>query len=649
MSELGHSYVIDPDVSGSVNLYTQGEVPRASLLDVLEQLLKLNGQAIVAQEDFYVILPIAKSPKVPGAILIAPEQIVRPEEKEEAPEEAPEGQDPAEPAEPPPTQEVEVASSAAKTVLTFEDLTKGLDDQTGVVTYIIPLHFVPSSEMVKMIQAFVSDGMYNKATEVAEDLGKIFAPDDQAGGVRIIAIERLNSILIISNAPNVLADVKEWLGKLDAPDSTATLKTFIYQVENNVAGNIAEILGQLFSDGTGLPSGPGEDRSDDTQQTTRGQRQQAGFVPEQGGQYGRYQQMLGQRQLGPQLTDYRSGDSIRAAVVTDNVKIIVSALDNSLVIQATDSDYQFLLQTIRQLDVLPRQALIEARIYAVELRDDLSFGVSAFLRALGTDNGPATTGSLSAPGEGTAGGALSIATRIAIGGERQLDLFFNALRTKTDVEILEAPSLLVVDGTEAQINVGAEVPVTTASFGDPIQGGASTTFVNSIQFRPTGTTLLITPRISASGIVTMEVAVEVSNATGQALTPTINRNYVRTSLIAQDNQTVAIAGVISESLDNAQDRIPVLGDIPVIGALFGQTSKKKRRFELIFLITPKVIRTLRSSAELTLEFKRGLRNAYDFIDRVEAEDMLTSEKHIREEAEQQQRLQEQQEKEQPPE
>jgi len=314
------------------------------------------------------------------------------------------------------------------------------------------------------------------------------------------------------------------------------------------------------------------------------------------------------------------------AVVTGNVKVIVNEYNNSLIIQATQADYDFLLDTIRQLDVLPRQCLIEAKVYAVTLTDDLTFGVTAALEkrgALGTNETatPATTATLGV------GGALNIMTRTIIGAERQLEASITALRATTDVELVEAPRLLAMDGMQATFNVGAEVPVTTASFGDPIQSGSSTSFVNSIQFRPTGTTLLISPRISASGIITMDLAIEVSSSSSagasgeeQNLTPTIDRSYVETSLIIRDGQTVAIAGIISDHASFNRNRIPLLGDIPILGYMFGSTTRQKSRKELIFLITPHVVPNLPTATELTLEFKRALRKAYGFMRDKEAQE-----------------------------
>ena len=692
MKELGHSYILDPEVAGTVNLFTHQEFSKEKLFGVLEQLLKMNGQAIIRQDDLYVILPIGQSATIPGPILKRPVS-ARPEAESEPAQGPPAGQQPPSP---PPgagpgnpaaaaiAQQPETPQPTTITIPEQPSESEQLAGEEGVITYIVPLHYIPSADMVTMIKAFVSDGAqvvdfqsaniliitdyrasieqaleiirlldteyfevntvdlvpvrYHQAIDVAEDLAQVFAPGEKAGGVRIVAIERLNSILVVTHAPEVFRQVMTWIDKLDAPSGGSNIRTYVYSVENNTANNIAEILSQLYSDGAGLPSGGGTPEEQESLQAASQERQRArqreesAFLPEQQGRLGMGMGGgSGGLPLGPALGGRAASSGVRAVVVAGDIKIIVNEFNNSLVIQGTEADYQFLRQTIELLDVLPRQVLIEAKIYAVELRDDLSYGVSWFLQNRLENPDPAhpTTGSITRVGE-EGGGGISAATRIFVGAGRQLDIAVDALRAKTNVEILESPTLLVVDGTEAQINVGAEVPVTTASFGNPLGGGGSS-FVNSISFRPTGTTLLMLPRISASGIVYMDLAIEVSNATGPALTPTINRNFVRTSLIARDGQQIGIAGVISDSYDVSSDRVPIIGDIPYFGALFGQTQKNRRRFELLFLITPHVIRNLPTAVELTLEFRRGLRNAYGFIEKKETEEKELKEQRRQEE------------------
>ena len=780
MTELGYSYVIDPSVSGTVSLFTMDDIPKKTLFRVLEQVLKLAGQAIVKQEGIYVVLPIGKSPRVPHKILARPPSSgasravpapvqEKPDAREEEPETAPPGREspesdplegpaavvspggtapapgaalPGETATPaaaalsqeegsPAAEQAASQATPGPTVLTPEESEEALrlEDEEGIITYVIPLHYLPSEDMIEIVKPFVSEGAtvvnlvsvnillitdyrrniqqalnlirmldteyfsintvdlitirHNHAVDVATDLSVVFSPSEKGGGVRIVAIERLNSILVVTHAPAVLQEVKTWVAKLDTPSTNTNLKTYVYEVENNTAAYIADVLGQLYYQGLGLPTGgtdPTDPQSGDQAQRTPTQdpgflRQQRGYggyggMGGYGGGYGGYGGMGGYgggyggygggyggygggyggygggyggygggmggyggygggyggsygggRGMGPSLFGRSlSRPSGIRVVSAGDIRIVVNDFSNSLIIQSTEADYRFLLETIRQLDKLPRQVFMEARIYSVELRDELSFGVAAFLRGRQADaTGPPTTGSISGTSEGGGGGALSMVTKAFIGAQRELEAAITALRSRTNVEILEAPTLLAVDGMQARINVGAEVPVTTASYGDPITSGVASAFANSINYRPTGTSVLIMPRTSASGIVTMDLAIEVSQAAGSSLTPTISQNYVETSLIVRDGETVAIAGIISDSSDQSRSRVPVLGDIPVVGALFGRTSKNKRRSELVVFITPHVIHGLPTAVDLTLDFKRALRNAYHTINRKDQE------------------------------
>jgi len=662
MGELGYSYIIDPRVEGTASIHTMGEIPRESAFEILEQLLQMNGQGIVRQDGVYVIVPLGEATKIPHELIVNPE--VTSEPQEGAPQPPAQQQPPAEPGSgqlQPAPQPAQQAPPAQETVVSTlsppQEPGPAENREEGVLTYVIALHYIPASEMITLITPFVSNGAniinyataniiiitdypenvqqalkliqlldteyfdittvdlvpirFNQAGDVAADLAHVFVPGAPAG-VQLVVIERLNSILVVTRSPAVFQEVQRWIEKLDLPSSGTNIKTFVYLVENNTATNIASILSQLYQDGLGIPALAGGEVQEGQPQQPGTPAGQARFVPSP------QQQLQGAYRsptLGPSLSGRpMSRQSDIRAVVTANIKIIVNEFNNSLIIQATEAEYQFLLQTIRQLDVLPRQVLIEAKIYSVELQDDLSFGVASFLDARAADLGPALTGSIST------GGALSLSGRAFLGSSRQVTAIISALSAKTNVELLEAPRILALDGMQAQINIGAEVPVTTASFGDPLQAGSASNFVNSIQFRPTGVTLLILPKISASGIVTMDLAIEVSSASGATLTPTINRNAITTSLLVRDGQTVAIAGIISDQLSNSRTRVPILGDIPILGALFGQTTRNKRRAELIFFITPYVIRNLPTATELTRDFQRALRTAYDFIDRKEREE-----------------------------
>ncbi len=286
------------------------------------------------------------------------------------------------------------------------------------------------------------------------------------------------------------------------------------------------------------------------------------------------------------------------------VRLVADDMNNTLIIQGSAADYNYLLETIKRMDILPRQAIIDARIFEIDLTDDLSFGVSATLQGR-TAGDHLTTGSISADT-----GALSVATFAFIGNSREILMNLNALRSKTKVRILEAPSVLALDGTPARIQVGGSVPIPAQTYTPPV-GGATT----GVNYTDTGTSLYITPRISASGTVTLQVYHDVRNQSQPSLLgPTFTTTNVETTLAVKDGESVAIAGLIRESDSNGRSGVPFLSDIPILGALFGQTKHSSTRTELLIMITPHVIRTPDRFREMTQDIKDSLRNVGKYAD-----------------------------------
>jgi general secretion pathway protein D len=321
-------------------------------------------------------------------------------------------------------------------------------------------------------------------------------------------------------------------------------------------------------------------------------------------------------QLGPRLGGgpTMSATMLRGGAFTglqDTVRVVADDINNTLIIQASQADYAYLSETIKKLDVLPRQAIIDARIFEVDLNDQLSFGVAASLQARTTDPHLTTAGI-------GATGALTAGTFAFVGNSREILANINALRSKTKVRILEAPSVLALDGTMAQIVVGGEVPYRGASY---ISGAGGAT--SSVQYRDTGVSLIVMPRISGSGTVTLQIAQEISSpgSNDPNLGPTFNKTSVSTTLAVKDGETVAIAGLIRTSDSNARSGVPFLSEIPLLGALFGQTNRTAIRSEVLILITPHVIRTPERFQEMTQELQDSLRNVRKVVGKSEQDNL----------------------------
>jgi general secretion pathway protein D len=300
-------------------------------------------------------------------------------------------------------------------------------------------------------------------------------------------------------------------------------------------------------------------------------------------------------------------------------RIIPNPFDNTLLIQGTRQEYESIVRLLRDIDVAPRQVLIEAKIYEVNLTGALASGVSAFLQRRGA----------STPGGGSAGrdfvaslanGGVSMSAGALIGRSRELLAFLSVQETTQQARVLSAPSIVATDSVPASINVGTEVPTLTAQAVTGAQQAGSSLFANSIQNRQTGVTLQIAARVNPSGIVTMTIGQEVSAPTpppaGADLgiqSPSFSKRAVQTQVTVQDGDTIAIGGIINESNGNSSAGIPLLHRIPILGAAFGSRSYNRERTELIIFLTPRVIFDQNDIVDATEELRSNLKRLSKYI------------------------------------
>ena len=263
---------------------------------------------------------------------------------------------------------------------------------------------------------------------------------------------------------------------------------------------------------------------------------------------------------------------------------------------------------IRKLDVVPLQVLIEASILEVTLNDDLNYGVEWFFKNR-LDSSYTGQGQLDLGDAGIAALAPGFSYTI-ISSAANIRIALNALEEVSEVNVLSAPSLMVLANHTATINVGDEIPIPTRQSISNIDPAAPT--VNEIQFRNTGVTLEVTPRVNNSGLVTMEIKQEVSQAidttTSNIDAPTIQQRQISTTVAINSGETIVLGGLIQDIQSNSDSGIPFLYKLPLIGKLFGQTSDSARRTELIILLTPRVVRNNNDARQITDEFRRKLRS-----------------------------------------
>jgi len=290
-------------------------------------------------------------------------------------------------------------------------------------------------------------------------------------------------------------------------------------------------------------------------------------------------------------------------------RIIPNPYNNSLMIQATPQDYEQILNLLRDMDIPPRQVLIDARIYEVDLGSSLSSGVAATLQAAGGANASPDAHHFLAS---LAGSATNLSDGFLVGRTKELLAAVQVLEGETKAKVISAPSVIATDSIPASINVGVEVPTLTAQAVTGAQQNGTSLFANTIASRNTGVTLQITAQVNPSGIVTMMINQNVSApeaaSAGQIQSPSFSNRTVSTQVTVQDGDTIAVGGIITESNTFSTTGIPYLNRIPILGAAFGTRSYAKQRTELIVFMTPRVIYDTNEIQDASDELKGRLKH-----------------------------------------
>jgi len=597
-AELKMNYIVDPNVKGVANINTLGELRQEDLLPLLQTILRTNGATAVQSGSFWRIVQSKEALRIPIPI----------------------DQD-ASGASLPPDDRV-MMNIVSLRFVTAADMSKILSNYLSEMGQIVShepgniLMITDTSRSMKrlmeLIGVFDTDALARqrvrvfpienaRASDLVKDLQQIFSAytlSERSTAVRFLPIERLNSILVVSGSPNVYPQVQEWLEKLDKPQAKAGIQNFVYKVENGAAENLAAVLSSLY--GASRPTtrsgaGAGAPGAMGGLGGAGGAAPAAGAAaPPLGG-------------AGGDISVTASGGAFQATV-----RIVPDLITNALLIQATAQDYETIRETLKQLDIIPRQVLIEAKVFEVDLTGALAFGVEAFLQQRSQANRILLGQFSTAGGGGFPNPGLSFSTGTLVGRARELLLFLNAQENRGRTRVLSAPTILASDNMPAHIQVGAEVPILTSQGVVPgAQAGGSSLFTNTIQQRDTGVILSVTPRINPSGMVSMQVQQEVSSpqppTAGGPSSPTILKRSVSTQVTVKDGETIALGGIISENRIYSRSRVPLLGDIPVIGLLFGSTSYSVARTELIVLLTPRVMQDLDQIQQATQEFKSKLK------------------------------------------
>jgi general secretion pathway protein D len=617
---IGVNYVVDPRVDGVISVQTTQPVSKPDALELFQAALAPVGAALVENRGIYRIVPADQAAtgtvstgRTVSQIAIGGNGVRIVQLRYVAATEVARVLEPMVP------RGAIVQADDARNILALKGSPGEIDSMLDSIS-------IFDIDVMRGMSFALVPVKTSQPEKLVEELKAVFSSDKEGplkGRVRFIANTRLGAILVMSSQPSYLPRAQSWIKRLDSKANGTEPQLHVYQVQNRPVAELAAVLQSMFSDemkvvrsrnvsprskqvslgGTsGKASGSGVPATD-SPPYRGGQNVLDRSGAPGGGDLQNLARMLNNDEA-PTSDPTVGATSVTGPVADSPLKVVADDTKNSLLIMANDRDYQRVLRVIQSLDVVPSQVLIEAVIAEVTLNDDLQYGVQWQLQKGGTPTASFSsliTGGVAAafPGFNYAVNAANIAATLS------------ALNALTHVNVISTPSLMVLDNKTARLQIGDQVPITTQTATSTVT--ASTAIVNSITMQDTGVILSVTPRINESGRVQLEIEQEVSSVvkttTSNIDSPTIQQRRVKTTVVVNDGEVLALGGMIQDQASKTSSQIPLLGDLPGIGPLFSDRSNSVKKTELIILITPRVVRDGAESRLVTEEYRRKM-NVY---------------------------------------
>jgi general secretion pathway protein D len=590
------AYSVDARVVGSITIETPQPVSETQLLAMFEAALRDAGGGITVQGKNYRIVPLAESMRSASAL------------RTSIPDAALAGNRPTL------IQLRYVSASEIQDILTSM-LPPGmlLKADTRRNAIIISGSAQDIRSIKETISVFDVDWMKGMSfalvpvrssspAAIVQDLEQVFETRSGVlkGVVKFVPNNRLKSVLVISSRAKYLKEATRWIKKLDVLSESSEESLHVYHVQNRTAADLAGILTKVLESGGGQQAQASvaprynsavasENGSVDAQRIAGGPETPVGgldAVP---------------ANADNQLPDENYVDQAQSSELPKKVRVVADDSNNSLLIFATATEFERIKQVLEEIDSVPNQVLLEAVIAEVTLDDDLKFGVRWFL---GDEKNNGTFSDLATGAVASAFPGFSYFLK-----SNDIGFALNAISSVTDVKVLSSPSLVVLDNKSATLQVGDQVPIVTQSAKGTAAGDAP--IVNNVELKDTGVILRVTPRVNDSGLVTLDIEQEVSSVikttTSGIDSPTIRQRKLKTSVVVNDSEALALGGLIQERETTGKSKVPVLGDIPIVGTAFRNKSNAVSRTELIIFIRPRVIRDVNEARGITAEFRKELR------------------------------------------
>lgn len=569
------NFLVDPRVKGTINIVSATPVSPALGYDILLSALRLQGYAAVESGGVTKIIPEADAKlhvdslaRGRGDELVTRVFVLKYESASQLVTVVRPMISPNSVVVAYPSSNALVVTDYASSVHRIEKLIDSIDQPNSDAPIIIPVLHASAVDLAGIINRLMPEA---SAPQTGGDDNQRFV---------LLADSRSNSLLLRSDNPGRIARVKDLVAKMDS-ESNSPGNIHVVTLKNSDATKLAQTLRSVMSGDTSSPSSSSSSSSSTTQSSTQ-----------------------------PTSSSAPSGGGI----------IQADAASNTLIITASEPVYNNLRAVIERLDVRRPQVFVEALIVEVTADKASELGIqwqtlsgvnSSGSNVIGGTNFGSNNNIIGAStnimgvGNGlNVGGVSGTTTLPGIGTVLNLGVLAHALANDTNANILSAPNLMTLDNEEAKIVVGQNVPFITGSYAQTGAVATATPF-QTIDRKDVGLTLKIKPQIMQGGSVKLLVSQEVSSvvaSTSSAVSgPTTNKRSIDTTVIVDENQIVVLGGLIQDSVNQTASKIPVLGDIPFLGALFRYETREQVKTNLMVFIRPYIMYQSDSYKKVTAE------------------------------------------------
>ena len=596
---IGTTFIIDPRIKGTISVVSEKPVSKAQAFRLLTSALRLQGFTVVAGDGYTKVVPEADAklqagPIDPGAVrgdqiatqifrlnyetannlvavlrpLISPNNTINAN----------------------PGNNSLVITDYADNLRRLGRIIVALDSPATGDLDVVPIHYAIAGDIASMVNRLLDSAA---AT-----------PGADTGRVSLLADARTNSVIVRAPSSARANLAKSLIEKLDQPTANPG-NVHVVHLKNAEATRLAQTLRSVVSGDTSAPTQSAQSQNSNNNSSFGGQQQGGGSSNALGSAS---QSAASSSQSSAPLSSGGAAGFIQADAAT-----------NTLIITSSESVYRNLRMVIDLLDVRRAQVYVESLIVEVSASKAAEFGIqwlgvsgnadSAYRAGAGTSFATGSPNNLLSLGAGLKakspsalpGAGLSVGIFRQINGALGLGALAHALETDANANILSMPNLITLDNEEAKIIVGQNVPFITGQYTTAASGGAAgVNPFQTIERKDVGLSLRVRPQISEGGTVKMAIYQETSAVqdTANAAGIITSKRSIDTNVLVDDGQIIVLGGLIEDTVQNGEEKVPGLGDLPFVGNLFKYQNRKRVKTNLMVFLRPTVVRSNEQSVNL---------------------------------------------------